>query len=160
MWRHAVNGFNIMSGAGVDFLVIGPLRGGGVLVEIGWIADVGASCTSRYAAALTGSPSATQANLESGNALIHRSNEASGIFASPTVKLPITSAQYCRIVLPLSVRLDGGGQYVIFGINCATGDVELNTLAWALEIGGPGSAGYKGPMRNAGGLGVENGLER
>ena len=136
MWRHAANGFNLVTGAGIDFLVLGPLRGGGVLVEVGWIADVGEPATARYAIALTGSASATQANLESGNALIYRSNEASGIFAAPMVRLEIRNAEYFRCVLPLSVRLDGGGQYVIFGINCATGGVELNTVAWALEVGG------------------------
>lgn len=160
MWRHAVNGYMLVTGLGQDYLIMGPMRGGGVLQEIGWIAECAASLTCRYAIALTGSPAQTIGNLIGGTSLIQRSNDTSGVFGVPTMTLTPTSAQHLWVVLPLSVRLDAGGQYIVMGIQVQTADKELHTLAWALEVGrSPPAAGPSG-MVNAGGLGVENGLER
>ena len=160
MWRHAVNAYMLVTGTGQDYMILGPLRGGGELVELGWISDTGASCTVRYAAAVSGSQSPTLANLRAATSLIHRSNDTSGVFGVPTITLPLTSAQYCRVALPMSVRLDAGAQYIVLGIQVQTADVALHTIGWVLEIGGPGAAGYKGPRVDGEGLGVNNGLDR
>jgi len=160
VWRHAVNGFMRSGAEESGFLVLGPLRGGGELVEIGWVAEVGESVTARYAWAITGSPAPTLANLRGGTSLIQRSSETGGLFGVPTVELRLTSAQYFGVALPMSVRLETGGQYLVVGINVGGEAQQLMTLAWALAIGGPGSAGYKRPMVNGQGLGVEDGLDR
>lgn len=160
MWRHAVNGYMIVTGTAQDYLIMGPLRGGGVLQEIGWIGDVGASCTVRYAWAISGSGSPTIGNLAAATSLIQRSNDVSGVFGVPTITLPLTSAQYFRCVLPMSVKLVGGGQYLVVGIQVATGGVALHTVAWGLEIGRSLPAPGPGGMVDRGGVGVENGLER
>jgi len=160
VWRHAVNGYMEVTGTGQDYLIIGPLRGGGQLVEVGLIADCGVSLTCRYALGITGSPAATIGNLRGATSLIHRSNDASGVFGVPTMTMTPTSAQHLTIVLPFSVRLDTGGQFIIVGIQVQTAEKLLNTVAWALAVGGPGYEGYRKPMVNGQGLGVEDGLDR
>lgn len=160
MWRHAVNAYHLVTGQVLDYLVLGALRGGGQLVEVGWTADAGAPGNVRYALAVSGSPAPTIGNLLGGTSLLQRSNDTSGVFPVPTLRLTLSADQYYRLVLPLSVRLDAGGQYVIIGIAPGTADLDVHTLAWALEVGGPGAAGFKRPMVDGQGLGVENGLER
>lgn len=160
MWRHAVNAFMSVYGTDQDYMILGPLRGGGVLVELGWIGETGASCTVRYAAAVSGSQSPTLANLRAATSLIQRSNDASGVFGVPTITAALTSAQYFRVALPMSVRLDAGAQYIVLGIQVATADVAFHTIAWALEIGPRGNRVAGVGMVNGQGLGVENGLDR
>lgn len=160
MWRHAVNAYHLVTGQVMEYLVLGALRGGGELVEVGWTADAGAPGNVRYALALTGSPSPTIGNLIGGTSLLQRSNDTSGVFGVPTLRVTLSAEQYYRLVLPLSVRLDAGGQYVIIGIAPGTVDLDVHTVAWALEVGGPGSGGNRRPMVNGQGLGVEDGLDR
>lgn len=160
MWRHAVNAYMLVGGAAQDYMIMGPLRGGGELVELGWIGETGASCTVRFAAAVSGSPSATLANLRASTSLIQRSNDVSATFGVPTITAALTSAQYYRVVLPMSVRLDAGAQYIVLGIQCATGDVAFHTIGWALEIGHRARGVARVGMVNGNGLGVEDGLDR
>jgi len=160
VWRHAANGFMMVTGIGQDYLILGPLRGGGVLVELGWIANYPTTGQIRYAAAITGSPSPTIGNLRGGTSLIHRSNDAGVVFGVPTIRLQVARDKESMVVLPMSVRLDTGGLFIIMGIWAGTVDLDVNTLAWALEVGGPGSAGYQRPMVNGQRLGVKDGPDR
>lgn len=160
MWRHAVNGFMMVKGVEQNYLIIGPMRGGGVLVELGWFSNAPGSGQVRYAAAITGSPSPTIGNLRGGTSLIHRSNDASLTFGVPTIRFQVARDKETKIVLPMSVRLDTGGQFIIIGIRSGTADLDLNTVAWALEVGGPGTVGFQRSRVDGQGLGVENGLDR
>lgn len=160
MWRHAVNAYMLVTGTGQDYMILGPLRGGGELVEVGLLADCGASLTCRYALGITGSPAPTIGNLRGSTSLIHRSNDTSGVFGVPTMTMTPTSSQNLVIVLPMSVRLDTGGQFIIVGVQVQTADKGLNTLAWALAVGPGGNRVARVGMVNGQGLGVEDGLER
>lgn len=160
MWRHAVNAYMLVAGTGQDYMIMGPLRGGGELVELGWICETGASCSARFAAAISGSQSPTLANLRAATSLIQRSTDASGVFGVPTVMAALTSAQYFRVALPMSIRLDAGAQYIVVGIQVATADVALHTIGWALVVGPVGPGGNRKQLVDAGGLGVEDGLDR
>lgn len=160
MWRHAANAFMVNTGVGADYMIMGPLRGGGVLVEVGLIADVSATGWMMYAMALTGSPSPTIGNLRGGTSLLQRSNMPSLVFGVPVLRAQLSTSQHWWMSLPMSVRLDSGGQYIIVGVYVGTVDLEVNTTGWALELGGPGSGGNRKPMVDAGGIGVEDGLDR
>jgi len=150
----------VVTGTGSDFMIMGPLRGGGILVEVGWTLDSGAGLVCRQAMALTGSPSPTIGNLRGGTSLITRSNDVSGAFGVPTITTEMTSIEHFHMALPMSVRLDAGGQYIIMGIHVVTAEQRLHTVAWALEVERSPLAPGPGGMVDAGGFGVENGLER
>lgn len=149
MWRHAANAYLTVKGVASDFLIMGPLRGGGILVELGWTLNVAATGQVRFAAAISGVQSPTIGNLRGSTSLIQRSNDRSVIFGVPTIRLQVARDKHERIVLPLSVNLNTGGQFIIMGIWSGTEDLDLNVVAWALEIGGPGGAGYKGQTGKA-----------
>lgn len=160
MWRHAVNGYMSVVGVGEGYLIMGPLRAGGELVELNWSITAGASVTCRIAAAISGSESPTLANLRSGTSLIQRSSDTAGPFGVPTVRMAPAGTEFVHFRLPLSVHLQTGGQYIVLGINSSTGDVEVYVFASALAIGPLRSGGNRKQLVDAGGLGVENGLDR
>lgn len=136
MWRHTANAFLFVLPRESDFGILGPLRGGGELVELGFISQTAGSMMCRYAAALTGSPSPTIENLRSGTSLIQRSSDTAGYFRVPTATMALVAAEHCRQVVPLSVRMDAGSHFVIVGIRVEQDEEPVDSLLWALVVGG------------------------
>lgn len=134
MWRHAANAALFVSGTNEDYAILGPLRGGGELVELGFLSQTPGTTVCRYAAALTGSPSATIENLRAGNSLILRSNDVSAVFGVPTYSRALINSEFYRFVVPLSVRMDAGSHFVVVGIRVEGLMTPVYTVAWALAI--------------------------
>lgn len=75
-------------------------------------------------------------NLRGGTSLILRSNDTSGTFGVPTVSMALVAAKHCRQVVPLSVRMDAGSQYVIVGVDVVGIMTPVYSVLWALVVGG------------------------
>lgn len=135
MWRHAVNAHMHVKGVDQGYMIMGPLRGGGELVTLGWMVEATGYCTLRFAAAISGSPSPTLENLRAGTTLIQRSDDASGAFGVPTIAGVGTAIKIPVLELPMSVRLDAGAQYIIVGLNARVDAVDVYLTAWAVVVG-------------------------
>lgn len=150
-WRQCSWSSGMNNGvAGEWFVVIGPLRGGGVIREIRFWSHAQTISRSYVSIAVCGTGERSAANFRSGTPVFSVSDQRN-VAGKPSFYHTFVMYAYLQIVLPVSIKVDSGARFVLIGVSTPT-DVQLWLSAGVTVIGFA--------RTGADGLGVEDGFDR